>query len=150
MHKHRLNTVLQSHSAGVTSTASTAQLQHNNTVLESLEIDITTVLLDGGTNSCLEKLLDHADNLVIVLVVGERVLATFLVKIGSTFDAGHNGLTRRHGLRDDAEDLGLDVRPVGIARFRHSDEVDSIEDRGDTLDIEQFSGEGRWVGWGES
>ena len=147
MHQHRLNAVLQGNGAGIASTASTAQLQHNNTILESLEIDITTVLLDGGTDSRLEELLDHADNLVVILVVGERVLATFLVNVGGTFDAGHDGLARCHGLRDDAEHLGLDVRPVRIAAFRHGDEVGTVENGCHTLHIEQSGGEGRWV-WG--
>lgn len=150
VHKHRLDTVLQSHSAGVTSTASTTQLKHDNTILESLKINITTVLLDGGTDSRLEKLLDHADNLIVILVVGERVLTTFLVDVGGTFDACNDGLTRCHGLRDDAEDLGLDVCPVRIASFRHGNEVGSVEDGGDTLDIEEFGGEGRWVWRSES
>ena len=50
-------------------------------------------------------------------------------------------------MRDDAEHLGLDVRPVGIAGFCHGNEVDTVEDGRHALDIEELSGERRWV-WG--
>lgn len=38
-----------------------------------------------------------------------------------------NRLSGCHSLRDKAEDLGLDVCPVGIAGFIHGNEVRTIE-----------------------
>jgi len=52
-------------------------------------------------------------------------------------------------LRDNAENLGLDVCPVRVTAFRHGDEVCAVEDGCDTLDVEQFGSERRWVWWGE-
>jgi hypothetical protein len=149
MHQHRLNTILQRNSARVASTTSTAQLKHNDTILESLQLNIATILLDSGSDSRLEKLLDHTDYLIVILVVGERILATFLIGVEGALDGRHNRLAGGHGLRDNAEDLGLDVRPLRVAAFRHGDEVGAVENGCDTLNIKQFGRKRRGVRWGE-
>lgn len=76
MHQHRLNAILQRHGAGVASPACASQLQHDNTILKAPQFNITAILLNRGTDASLEQFLDHADNLVIVFVVGEGVADT--------------------------------------------------------------------------
>lgn len=147
VHKHRLNTILQRNSAGIASATSTTQLQHNNTILKAFQFDITTIFLDSRADASLEQFLDHADNLVVIFVIRERVLSTLLFAVNGTLDCRHDGLARCDSLRDDAEDFRLDVRPVGVAAFRHCDEVCAVEDGCDTFDIEQFRREWGWVWW---
>lgn len=147
VHKHRLNTILQRNSAGIAGATSTTQLQHNNTILKAFQFDITTIFLDSRTDASLEQFLDHADNLIIILVIRERVLATLLLAVNGTLDCRHDGLARCHGLSNDAEDFRLDVRPVRVAAFRHCDEVCAVEDGCDTFNIEQFRRERGWVWW---
>jgi hypothetical protein len=151
MHKHRLNTILQRDSARVAGTASTTQLKQNNTILESLQFDITTVFLDSRADPSLEQFLNHADDLVVVFVISEGVLAiAFLLTVNGTLDGRHDRLAGCHGLRDDAEYFRLNVRPVRIAAFCHGDEVCAVEDGGDTFNIEQFGSERGRVRWRES
>lgn len=38
---------------------------------------------------------------------------------------------------DQAEHLGLDVRPVRIARLGYCNEISSVEDRRDTVNVQQ-------------
>lgn len=147
MHKHRLNTILERNRAGIAGSTSTTQLQHNNTTLKPSQFDIATVFLDSGADPSLEQFLDHAENLVIILVKGERVLATLLLGTDGTLDRRHDRLARCHSLRDDAEDFGLDMRPIRVAAFRHCDKVRAIKDGCDAVDIEQFRGERGWVWW---
>lgn len=143
MHQHRLNAILQRHGARVASPACASQLQHDNTILKAPQLDITAILLDRGTDASLQQFLDHADNLVIVFVVGEGVGdTTFLCALRAiALDGRHDGLAGSHGLRDETEDLGLDVRPLCVAGLGHGDEVGAVEDGGDALDIEELGGE---------
>lgn len=136
VHEHRLNTILQGNSAGVTSTASTTKLKHNNSILEPTQLDITTILLDSGANASFEKFLDHANDLVILLVESKGVVLEFLRVLRSVrFHCRHNRLTGGHGLRDEAEDFRLDVRPVDVAGLGDGDEFGPVEDGGYAFDV---------------
>lgn len=146
MHQHGLDSIPQRDRAGVAGPASSAQLQHDNTILESPEVNVTSVLLDGGADSRLQKLLDHADDLLVVFVVAQRVLlATFLgmfARLGHRVDDRLAGSDR---LSDQTEHFRLDVRPVGIAGLGHRNELGAIEDRGDSVDIQEVGGQWRGV-----
>lgn len=151
MHQHRLNAILQRHSARVASPASAPQLQHDNTILKTPQLDITTILLDRGADTGLQQLLDHADNLIVLLVKGERVAhTTFLSALRAIgLHSGHDRLAGRHGLRDQAEDLRLDVCPLRVAGLGHGDKVGAIEDGGHALDVEELGCERGRVWWRE-
>jgi hypothetical protein len=148
MHQHRLNAILQRDSTGITSPTSTTKLQHDNTILETAQLDIATILLDSGTDSRLEEFLDHADDFVVIFVVAERVLDT-LFAVGTGFDCGHDRLAGCHGLGDDAEDFGLDVCPVGVAGLGHRNEVGAVEDGGHAFHVQQLGCERGGMRWGE-
>lgn len=146
MHKHRLNTVTQRHGARIAGPASTAQLQQDNAVLKAAELNVATVFLDGGPNPCVQKLLDHADHLIFFFLVGQGLrLATFLATLTSLCNGVHDRLARCHGLSDETEDFGLDVRPVGVGRLSYGDEVRPVKYRGNTVDVEQACCQGRGV-----
>lgn len=151
MHQHGLNSILQRHSARVASPACAPQLQHDNTILKAPQLDITAVLLNRRTDAGLQQFLDHAHDFVVVLIVSERIAHTTLLRaLGAIALHGrHNGFAGCHGLCDQAEDLGLDVRPLRVASLGHGDEFGAVEDGGDTLDIEELSSERGRVWRGE-
>lgn len=107
--------------------------------------------MNGRTDACLQQFLDHAHNLIIVLIISERVAHTTLLCAlrAIAFHRRHNGLASCHSLCDQAKDLGLDVRPLRVAGLGHGDEVGAIENGGDTLDIEELSSKRGRVWWGE-
>ena len=162
MHQHGLNAVLEGDGAGVAGAAGAPQLQQDHAVLEAAELDVAAVLLDGGPYAGLEELLDHADDFAVVLVVGQAVLLH-----GGVLRAGRRGapigprscavlaghchqlLPRGDGLGDQAEDLGLDVGPAGVAGLGDGDEVGAVEYGGDAVDVHQLGGERRRVGRGD-
>lgn len=151
MHKHGFNAIPQGNGTRIASPASTAQLQHDNAIAEPPELNITTILLDRRPDTSFQELLDHADNLIVLLVEAQRLLlATFLCMLPSgLLDGTDNGLAGSDGLRDETEHLGLDVGPVGIARLGHGDEFRSVEDGRHTVDVQQVRGQRRWVGRGD-
>ena len=151
VHQHRLNAVLQRHSARVASPACAPQLQHDDSVFKAPQLDITTVLLNRGTDPGLQQFLDHADNFVVLLIIGQRVAhSTFLGALRAIgLHSRHDRLAGRHGLRDQAENLGLDVCPLRVACLGHGDKVGAVEDRGDALDVEELGCERRRVWWGQ-
>lgn len=150
MHKHRLDTIAQGNGTRIASAASTAQLQHDNAITEPTELNITTIFLDGGPDASLQELLDHADNLIVLLTEAQRLLlATFLCMLPGLLDGADDSLAGCDRLRDETEYLGLDVGPVGIACLGHGDEFRSVEDGRDTFDVQQVCGQGRWVGRGD-
>lgn len=146
MHEHGLNTVTQRHGTRIAGPASTAQLQQDNTVLKAAELNVATVFLNGRPDPSVQKLLDHANHLVFLFLVGQRLrFATFLATLTSLGNGVHDRLARGHGLSDETEDLGLDVRPVRVGRLGYGDEVRPVKYRGDTVDIEQAGCQGRGV-----
>lgn len=151
VHKHRLNAVLQSDSARVAGPASAAQLQHHNTVLEAPKLNVASIFLDCRPDSCLQELLDHADNFVIFFIVAERFLLAALLRVLSGFsDRVDDRLAGGYSLRNQVEDFGFDMGPVCIACLGHSDELRSEEDGGDTVNIEQVRSQGGRVRRSES
>lgn len=136
MHKHRLNAIPQSNRARVASPASTSQLQHDDSVLESSEFNITAIFLDCRPDSRLQELLDHAHDFIILFVVSQRVLLAALLRILSTLRHGaDNRFPGGHGLSDETKNFRLDVRPIGVACLGHCDEVGSKEYRLNAIDI---------------
>lgn len=143
MHEHALDAVLERHSAAIARATRATQLQQNLPIDETAEIDIAAVFLDSGADAGLEELLDHADDLAVVLVVGEGVdlgalLAALVVGVGHGVD---DGLARRHELADEGEDLGLDVRPRRRAVLGYRDVVCAEENGGYAVDVEEGRGE---------
>lgn len=131
MHQHGLNAVLQCNSARVTGPAGSSQLQIDHAIFKAAEFDITSVLLDRRSDSGLQKLLNHADDFVILLVIAQRILAPTLL---ATFcrcplNCVYNVLSGCHSLGDQAENLGFNVSPVGITRFGNGNEVRSVKYR---------------------
>lgn len=146
MHQHRLNAILQRHRTRITSPTSPPQLQHNDTILETPEINIPPVLLNGRTDSRLQKLLNHTDDLLVLFVEAERVLlAAFLRMLARLGNGVDDRLAGRHGLRDETEHFRLDVCPVGVAGLGHGDEIAAVEDRCDAVDVQEVRGQWRGV-----
>lgn len=127
VHEHALDAVLERDCAGVTGPASTSQLEQDLAIDETPELNVSTVFLDGGSDAGFKQLLDHADDLAVVLVVRETVfLAAFVGPRGSA--RADDGLAGCDGLCDQAEDLGLDVRPGYGGVLADGDVVGSVED----------------------
>lgn len=150
MHQHALDSVLQRHRARVARPACSAQLELDDSILEPAELDIATVLLDRGADPCLQQLLDHAHYLAVVLVVRQAILLVRLLRRFLPFIALHHvddRLSRRDGLGDECKHLRADVRPVGVGRLGHRDEVGAVKDRGDSLDVHELRGQRRRVRW---
>ena len=158
MHQHALDAVLERDSARVARPAGAAQLEVDVAVDEAAELDITAVFLDGGADARLEQLLDHADDLAVVLVVCQAVLllggqagGRDLLPVGADLPDGrllahrHDLLARRDGLGDEAEDLGPDVRPVGVGGLGHGDEVGAVEDGRHAVDVHELRRQRRRV-----
>lgn len=153
MHQHALDTILQRHGAGIARPARTAELQqHGTLVREPAELDIAAVFLDSRPYPRLEQLLDHADDLAVVLVVrqavgllggaiGRRTGTALLVRRD-----GDDGLARGDGLGDEGKDLGTDMRPVRVGGLVHGDEVGAVEDRGDAVNVHELGGQRGRVG----
>jgi hypothetical protein len=151
MHQHALNTVLEGHSTGIAGTARAPQLKHDLSVVEATELNVAAVFLDSGADTCVEEFLDHADDFVVVFVVGEAVgvLATLALLAGFCGDGVDDGLAGCHIFVDEGEDLGLNVAPGCGCVFGYGDVVGAEEDAGYAINVEELGGEGRWVGWCE-
>lgn len=149
MHQHALDTILERDGARVTGSAGAPQLQLDIAIVKAPKLNIATVLLDSGADPRLKQLLDHADDLVVILVVGEAVL---LGAGGGRLLGrrrllhGDNGLARGDGLGDEGKDLGSDVRPVGVAGLGDGDEVGAVKYRRDAINVHQLGGQLRRVG----
>ena len=137
MHQHALYAVLQRHSARVACPAGSAQLQLDVAIFKSPELYVASVFLNGRPDARLEKFLDHANDLVVVLVVGQAILLGGLVAFPSLDDVD-DGLARGDGLRDEGEDLGPDMRPVCIASLGDGDEVGTVEDGRDAVNVHEL------------
>lgn len=86
MHQHALNAVLERDCARVARPTRPTQLEQDLTILEAAELDVAAVLLDGRPHARVEQLLDHADDLGVVLVVREAVdVLGCLAVLGSGF-----------------------------------------------------------------
>lgn len=147
VHQHAFDTILKRYCTRVAGAACASELQIHKAVLaEPAELDIATILLDSRADSRLEELLDHADDLVVVLVVGEAVnfLLDRLGTGGHLLD-GDDGLARGDGLGDEGKDLRADVGPVGVAGLCDGDEVGAVEDGGDAVNVHELGGERRGV-----
>lgn len=158
VHQHALNAILQSHRAGVTSSAGTSQLEQHIAILKSPVFDIATVLLNGRPDPRLQQLLDHTDHLAVILIVREAVhlatgLSPFPAVVGSrSTNTGpifvvlllrdvDDRLPGRDGLGDEREDLGADVRPVGVGVLGHGDKVSAVEHSLHAVNVHELRGQ---------
>ena len=138
MHQHVLDPILECDGTGVAGSTGPPQFKHDVPVLEPAVLNISTILLDGRPDSCLQKLFNHSYHLAIVLVVSQRILfAAFLPRRfgGVVFDRINDLLTRSDGFRDHAEYFRFQVRPVCVGCFGHGDEVCAIENGGDVVNV---------------
>lgn len=155
VHQHALNAILQRHGAGVTCSACPPQLEQNIAILKAPILDIAAILLNRRPDPRLQQLLDHADHLAVVLVIGQAVhLAT---RLGALAVGGggvpclllhdiDNPLPARNGLGDERKHLGPNVRPVRIGVLGHGDEVGAVEDGLDAVNVHELRGEWGRVG----
>ena len=156
MHHHALDAVPERDRARVAGSAGAAEFQEHLAVLEAAKLNVSSVLLDRGPDSRLEELVDHAHHLaVLVAILDVAALAARLTGRGArrvVLDRVDELLARRDRLGDEAEDLGLDVGPVGVARLDDGDEVRPVEDRAGAVDVQQPCGQRRrvWRGKGRA
>ena len=100
-----------------------------------------TVLLYGRPDSRLKKFLDHGDDLIVVLVIRERVLLLGSLTFNRlTLCDIDQGLAGRDCLCDEAKHLGLDVAPVGVAALGDCDVIRAVEDGADAVDVHELRG----------
>jgi hypothetical protein len=143
MHQHALNTILEGNSTRIAGAASASQTQvHVSLVIETPEVNISTVFLDGWSNSCLKKLLDHPNNLAIILVVRKTILLGFYSGLAfSALGDSDNFLACSDSLRNEGKDLGSDMCPIRISSLCDSDKVGAVENRSDSVYIHKLGGE---------
>lgn len=147
MHQHVLNPILQRHGARVARATRAPQLEQDLPVAEAAELDVAAILLYRRPDACVQQLPNHADNLAVLLPESHTLALSLLprprpLRPGpvlrlAALDRVHNRLARRDGLGDEAEDLGLDVRPRRVRPLRHGYEVRPVEDGGDAVDVHE-------------
>lgn len=152
--QHSLDSVLQCNSTWIARPAGTPKLEQNLAIMEPSELNIATIFLDWWSNSCFQELLDHADDLAIVLIVCQWVnLIAFLSTLFSCLECYcvHEWLSRRYRLGYQGEYFRLNVCPWCCAVFGNCYEIGSKEDWRYTIDIEEICGQGWWIrrlkGW---
>lgn len=139
MHQHALDTILERYCAGITCPASPAQLQFDKAVIKPPEFNVTAILLDGRSDPCLQQLLDHANNLAVILVVSQAVFFDILVSV-LAFRNIDNGLTRGDCLGNEGKYLGPDMRPIRIPCLGDCDEVCAVEHGRDAVNVHELGG----------
>lgn len=151
MHQHALDAILECHGTRIAGTARTPQLEQNLAVVEAAEFNVTTVFLDSGADARVEEFFDHANDFIVVFVVGKTVGFLTALALLTSFcgDGVDDGLARGHVFVDEGEDLGLDVRPGGGRVLCNGDVVGAEEDAGYAVNVEELGGERGWMWRGE-
>jgi hypothetical protein len=121
-------------------------------VVEAAEIDIAAVFLDRRPDSCFEEFFDHLDDFAVVGVVCECVdfgstLALLVALVGDCVD---ERLTGCQEFIDDGEDFWLDMCPWCGAVFGNGNVVETEEDGGYAVNVEELSGERGRMWWRKS
>ena len=149
MHQHALNPILQCNSATITGAARPPQFQLDSTslVVKASIFDITPIILDCGADPRIQQLLDHAYNLGIAFLSLRIRRCQYPFVFFSSFATGTLDApypVRAHGaedyrgaaiecLREEGEDLGLEVAPGCITSLGHSHVGWGKEDGGDAI-----------------
>mmetsp|Transcript_6467 Transcript_6467/g.9462 ORF Transcript_6467/g.9462 Transcript_6467/m.9462 type:complete len:231 (-) Transcript_6467:166-858(-) len=136
MHEHILHPILQGDGTGGTTDTTSRQLYLDQSRV-GVKVDVSNVspiLHDRGTYPGLQQLLNHGNDLIVIVQYGG---------IGDFGCGLKRGLAAGIMVHNGAENEGADVGPVGLCEFGNGDKVWTEIYALDAIDLEEDFGKGR-------